>query len=286
MLGRFAPILAALVVVSWAGELFAQEEEEKDTGWFDTAELSLVATGGNTEANTFSFKNALLRAWSESELLIEAGGLRAETTNFTLRAIGPSATDFVSLEESMTELSAESYYFRTKYSHEFSELLSWFAAAGWERNEFAGISGRSSVGGGVAQRWFDNDKSKFRTDFGLFYTKEQTLDGEPDDDFVALRLALEYRRELTGTTTFDSVFALDENLDTTSDYRVDTTNSISVSMTDALALKFSFQLLFDNEPAFVLVEREFPQGVFSGDMVAVELDEIDTVTTLALVVKF
>ena len=285
MVRRSVSILSGVLLASLAGGLHGQDEEKK-IGWFDTAELSLVATGGNTEANTFSFKNALLRTFNAADLLLEAGALRAETTSFTRRVIGPSSTDFDLVEETQTELTAESLYLRGKFSQEISDLQSWFAGLGWERNEFAGIANRSSLGGGVRQRWFDNKGSKLSTEYGLFLTREGTVVAGSDEDFLALRLSWDYLRQLTKTTTFGSVLAIDENLDVTSDFRVDTTNLIAVSITDTLALKLSVQLLFDNEPAFELVEREFPEGVLSGDLVAVELDTLDSVVTIALVVSF
>jgi hypothetical protein len=53
-----------------------------------------------------------------------------------------------------------------------------------------------------------------------------------------------------------------------------------------LALKVSAQLKLDAEPALLEVPREDPAGVPAGDVVLVELEELDTVLSAALVVSF
>lgn len=43
----------------------------------------------------------------------------------------------------------------------------------------------------------------------------------------------------------------DENLDNTGDFRTDLINAVGVSMTSQLALKVSWQLLYDRQPSLV-----------------------------------
>jgi hypothetical protein len=52
-------------------------------------------------------------------------------------------------------------------------------------------------------------------------------------------------------------------------------------MAEGLALKTSLQLLFDNEPALVSVPLQGTE-----ESVLTELDRVDSVFTVALVVKF
>jgi hypothetical protein len=83
-------------------------------------------------------------------------------------------------------------------------------------------------------------------------------------------------------TTYTNVFVLDENLDETSDWRADMLNGLSVSMNERLALKLGLRLLYDNEPAIVLVDN-----VGTGPaQVPFTLDELDTILTISLVVDF
>ena len=64
-------------------------------------------------------------------------------------------------------------------------------------------------------------------------------------------------------------------------------NSIAVTMTGRLALKASLQVLFDNQPAFDLVEVRgpAPASMPLGVSVPIELDDIDTIFTTALVIN-
>jgi hypothetical protein len=56
-------------------------------------------------------------------------------------------------------------------------------------------------------------------------------------------------------------------------------------MSERLALKVSWQLLWDNQPAFVSVPVT-ARGVPTGDVAFAELDDLDSLATVALVVNF
>ena len=107
-----------------------------------------------------------------------------------------------------------------------------------------------------------------------------------DDSFLGLRLSYDYWRKITDTTEFGSVLIVDENLDETEDLRADFSNWVSVAMSERLALKVSAQLLYDKLPGLQAVPLESPAGVPTGDTVFAELDELDSLLTVALVVNF
>ena len=54
-------------------------------------------------------------------------------------------------------------------------------------------------------------------------------------------------------------------------------------MTSRLALKFSRQLSYDNQPSFAGVALRLPGGLPTGSTVLVALDKLDNVVTFALV---
>jgi hypothetical protein len=64
------------------------------------------------------------------------------------------------------------------------------------------------------------------------------------------------------------------------------TNAVAVSMTSRLALKISWQLLYDHEPSFAGVPLVFPGGVPTGSTVFVPLGGVDNLVTFALVASF
>ena len=78
----------------------------------------------------------------------------------------------------------------------------------------------------------------------------------------------------------------DENLNETDDFRSDLINAVAVSMNSRLALKVSWQLLFDNLPSLVEIPLTSLVGAPTGDTVFTELDNVDNLFTFALVASF
>ena len=176
---RFVSRMLGLAAVSFfgmsgPGTAWAQDAEE-ELGWADTAELTVVFTGGNAKASTLGFRNELAREWEGATLVTSVGALRAESTTFTRTAVGVSPTSFEMTKDSVTALTAESYYARGQYDRELNARTFWYAGTGWERNTFAGIANRYSWGGGVGNTWVDDDRSTFRTNYGVTYTLQDDV---------------------------------------------------------------------------------------------------------------
>ena len=264
---------------------------EGSPGWSDTAEFSYVVTDGNSETSTLGFKNKLLRSWEGSAIELNAGGIRAEaTTTDRLFAVG-TVNNFSVTEESTTEATAENYYLNGRYDWKLSEHAFWFAGAGWDRNEFAGIANRYTGFGGFGNTWADRDDLKFRTDYGLTYTKQNDVVENPevDDTFMGFRFSWSYLHRFADATTYGNDLVLDENLEEKDDFRADMTNWVTVAMSERLALKVSLQWLFDNSPSIELIDlfaTAPPPGASSPVKVPRELDDLDTIFTTSLVITF
>lgn len=267
-----------------------QAEEEPATGWSDKAELSYVATDGNSEASTIGFKNELTRRWVKAELELKAGGIRVETTTFDRFAVGTPGNPTL-MENATEEISAENYYLNGRFGRAISERVYWYVGAGWDRNEPSGIQNRYSSVAGVGNIWIRRDDLTFRTDYGLTFTKQEDVIevSGVDDTFAGVRITSKYEHKIGETTTVSNDTILDGNLDETSDFRVDTTNSVSVTMNSRLAIKVSLKWLFDNEPASEQVGLFIFPNVFPGTpdtMVPRELDDLDTIFMTSLVINF
>ena len=269
----------------------AQAADEPATGWFDKAELSLVSTAGNAEATTIGFKNELLRKWEKSAFELKAGGVKVETTNFERFAVG-TQSNFTQVENATEEITAESYYLNGRFGRTISEHLYWHVGAGWDRNEPSGIQNRYSGVAGVGNLWIRRDDLTFRTDYGLTFTKQEDLVDLPgiDDTFAGVRITSKYEQTFGEATTFSNETIVDENLDETSDLRVNMINSLSISMNSHLALKVSLQWLFDNEPAFEVITLYDlppidPLAMVIGQ-VPRELEDLDTIFTTSMVINF
>ena len=262
-------------------------QDDREPGWYDSAELSFVTTSGNSESDTFGFRNTLERLWNDASFSLLAGGLRVETTTIRRFATGTPAS-FTVVEDKTTELTAENYYLRGRYDRTVSERLFWFAGLGWERNQFAGFDSRVQAVGGIGNTWLSDDQMHFKTAYGLTYTQQDDLIDNPkiDDSFLGLKVSWDYRNQLTDSARFTNTLAVDQNLSESDDLRADMITALSVAMSERYSLKLSWQLLYDNLPALVGVALVDSAGVPTGTTVLAELDDLDSLTTIALVISF
>jgi len=289
---RMARVAVPLVCIALMSALVpdvaqAQDEDEKELGWFYTAELSAVWTGGNASARTLGFGAGARGVFDVSEFSIRATGLTAKTGTITRVAVG-TFDDFDVIKNTTTEKTAENYSLRARFDREINEFFFWFAGAGWERNTFAGFNARVSAVGGAGNTWADNDQTRFKTTYGLTYTLQDDVIDDPTtpDSFAGFRLGGEFKQQLTGTTDFESLIAVDDNFAELEDLRVNWTNSVVIDISDMLAFKAGLQLLFDNLPSLGAIPLEQPAGTPTGETVLAPLSKLDTQFTIALVANF
>ena len=280
---RITAFIALMTLVT-AAPAWAQDDDA-EPGWSDTAELTVVFTGGNAESSTLGVKNELVRTWEAASLVVAAGALRADSTTFVRTAVGVSPTSFRVGKEGVSVLTTESYYARGQYDREISARTFWYAGGGWDRNTFAGVQNRYSGGAGLGNMWVDTDHSTFKTGYGLTVTRQEDVVGT-NETFGGLRLSYDYRQQLTDTTKFTSVLVADENLSEAGDFRSDLINAIVVSMSGQLALKVSWQMLYDRQPSLVGLQLLGVGGGPTGDTVFADLDAVDNLLTFALVATF
>ncbi|MFP3947869.1 MAG: DUF481 domain-containing protein, partial [Longimicrobiales bacterium] len=199
----------------------------------------------------------------------------------TTRTATGTVDDFEIIEQTVTELTAESYHLRARYDRDISGETYGFGGAGWERNTFSGFDNRYSAVAGLGRDWLDTENRRLKTDLGFTYTKQDDVVEDPtvDDSFAGLRASVDFAHPVSETARYSSQLVVDENLSETSDLRADWTNSVSADISDALSLKTTYQVLFDNEPALVAVPLD-------GSQVLTPLDEVDSVFTVAIVVTF
>ena len=257
-------------------------------GWSDTAELTLVFTGGNAEATTLGFRNELTGSWEHSSLSLELGALRAESTQTTRIATGSSPLSFQVATRSARTLTAEQYFARGRYDRRLDGGVFWYAGWGWERNTFAGFDHRYMGDSGVGYTWLDNHLWIFETASGVGYTVQHDVNPRPgaDDGFAGVRFSYTLQRRITPNSIFSSDLVADENLEETTDFRADLTNAVSVTMTSRLALKVSWQLLYDHLPSLESLPLHLPSGNPTGDTVLIPLASVDQIVTFALVANF
>ncbi|MEJ2547233.1 MAG: DUF481 domain-containing protein, partial [Gemmatimonadota bacterium] len=304
----FLPALALALTVGSVRVAFAQEDrapvdegalsvlapeddpEEPLDGFYDTADLSIVITGGNSSATTIGFRNLAEYYWPTSSLRFDIGGLSTDARSSDDRfAVGTGEDDFVVVEPERKK-TAENYFANLRFDHDLSERWYTFAIAGWNRNRFAGFDNRWQGALGVG--WFavDTDRTKLRLDVSGTYTSEDPIIGETND-FAGVRFGYDYVQHLSEKSNFYSTLILDENLKNTGDLRADWYNAIEVSITDLIFLKTSYRIQWRNEPLFealpLLDSNGDPVLTPGGEPVSVpsQLNATDTYFLTSLVLK-
>lgn len=257
------------------------------TVWENATEFAFVTTSGNASSTTLGLKSELNGKSEVSSFKIELGGIRA-SSNFRTRTAVGTPGDFDVMEMTRTEQSAANYFLRSRFDKDLGENAFFvFAGAGWARNTFAGFNNRFSFVAGVGDAWIDDETTLFKTDIGGTYTIQKDIEPTPGrgDGFGGIRATVEFTRALTETTDFGLNIVADENLKDTEDLRVDWQTSLSVALTDGLAFKTSYQILFDNDPALIGVPLFDGGGTPAGVNVLVPSQDIDSFLTLSLVIK-
>lgn len=271
-----------------ASPALAQDEEEKPLGWFYTAELGFTLAGGNASTNSLSFGGSIRYEWDNATWLIEAAGLRAEQTTRTRIAVGADPLDFTVVESSSSDLTAETYLAATRYDRMLGGNWFAFAAGAWLRNTFAGIDSRWTLGTGVGNAWWDTERLRFKTDYGLTYTNQTDVVPDPtvSDSYVGLGAGADFWYKVTSTTDIESQLNFITSFADSGNWRSNWLNAITVAISEALALQASLLFQYNNMPALEAVSLDNPLGTPTGQTVPVELNKLDTFFTVGLVLSF
>jgi len=262
------PVLALGCLAGGAAPLAAQSPpppgvsprtaggDDNPIGWAAKAGLSYVATGGNAEASTLGFKFNASYNWTRTFFTLQGGGVRSDSETRTVFAVG-TGQDFVVNESTVTGTTAENYFLEAGLDRNSSARFFWQAGLGWLRNTFAGVESREAFRGGAGYIWTDpaSKGAQLKTALLATFTHQKEVKPDPtaDDAFVGARLVADLSVPF-GRNSFNSRANLDENFQTTDDFRVTWWNSLGFSITNRLALQVSLLLYYDHRPAL----REVP----------------------------
>jgi len=261
-------------------------DDDKTPGVHFDAELASVWTSGNSETTTLGSAARLRRVWPTTELQLRGKATETQSTTLTRTAQG-TVDDFQIIEDENTEKTAEFYNVQASARHDLSKYFFAFGGVDWMKNRFAGIDSRTLLALGAGNTWADTDRTSFKTFYNFTYTFQTDVVENPfvKSDFPGLQAGFAWKQRLTDSTRFISDLVADLNLDNTDDVRLDWLNELPVSISSKLELKPSLRLLWRNEPSLTEVPLIDVGGTPTGDTVLTPLSELDTIFTLALVVK-
>ena len=266
----------------------AQDDDERELGWDFEVDLGALWTGGNQETSTLAFGGTAAYVWPVSQFTFKAGGFTSESSLTSSTAFGTGQDDFQVVDVTTTEKTAETFFSQARYDYDVSEEFFITGVGDWLRNPFAGIDDRFVFGAGAGNRWVDNGKVRFTTDYLVTYTTENNVVPDPtrQSDFGGLRLGYDFLWDATASTNLESTMIADFNLDNTDDIRLDWYAGLPIDISSVLAFKPSIRLLWRNDPALQAVPLfDAPGGVETGTVLT-PLNKLDSYFNLSLLFKF
>lgn len=215
------PIVAAMPVSAQA-----PPAAEPPPRWERKAEVSLVATSGNSDTQTAGLGASVV--WRPGVWTTEAKAafVRSETSNVeTARSF---AADF-------------------REGRSLSPRVDVFGRFAFLSNEFAGIDARSTIDGGVGYKLLLGPVHMLRVDGGLGYSHENRVTGD-DLSFPLANFGGAYKWQISKTADFTESALLTASLDEGEDWRFANGLALTAAITSVFSLKASHAVQHVNAP--------------------------------------
>ncbi len=194
--------------------------------WTGKAELSYVATSGNTDTSSLG---------AGFELNYKPAPWTFTLTGAYLRA----STDGV--------LTAESLAGGLRGARDLTPRLDVFAAALYYRNRFAGVDSRYGGEAGAGYKIIDEKTLRLRAEAAVGYTREDRVDFAAIN-YATARAGLDFGWKFSKNAELTELVSWTDNLKTTNDWYLRSTTGLTANLTSVFALKASYTYLYDNVP--------------------------------------
>jgi putative salt-induced outer membrane protein len=252
-------------------------------GWYSKDALSFVMTSGNSGTSTFGAKAEVKRLWTKSVFAFAGAFVRAENNDPPRQAVGTPGS--FEVQEGPSTLKAAKYTAASTFDHKVTDRLAWQVGAGFDRDTFAGVKGRTSGLAGMTYYFANRKEFTLKAGAGATITHQTDVVEDPtiDDTFVGLRLSVDTERKFGANSSYVGGLAYDQNLQDTDDSRLRFANALAVAMNQRLALQVGLLFLYDHQPALIEVPLFTPGGVPTGLTVPARAATLDTTFTVSVV---
>jgi putative salt-induced outer membrane protein YdiY len=200
---------------------------EPPAGFASESELGLALQSGNTRANRVALKQQTSYRWPEETIFAQARYLNANAAGV---------------------LSASSWSAALRYERRLVPQLGGFVGQSVESDLFAGYLQRYASDLGVRRTLWSSEETKGAAELGYRYQFENRVSGETAFGHIV-------RVYVEGLYQFDpkiravaSVEAL-PSLRDSSDWRLNADLSVVADLTGRLALKTTYQMSYNHQPA-------------------------------------
>jgi len=129
----------------------------------------------------------------------------------------------------------------------FRPGLALFGYAGFDRNEFAGISRRFEEALGLAAKLVTQESDLWTMELGLGLNQQRGTDGTTLN-FSSVRSATMYKHLFTKTAYFQQGVEFLPSLKVSEDYRVNSESALVAPLSSHIAMKLAYVVRFDNLP--------------------------------------
>jgi len=201
-------------------------QDADDDRWSGTAEISAIATSGNSDTRTFGLGGEVVFDPGPWKWLARVAHVETEADD-VLRARSQSAL----LEASRT----------------LSERLDLYGRGGYLRDLFAGIERRLTTEAGLAYRVIATEPHSLQLLGGAGFTREQRSAGN-DLSLGTANAAARYAWALTETSRLTEEAAFVADLSTGDNWRFSNELAATAALSNRLSLKVSHKLSYLNEP--------------------------------------
>lgn len=206
-----------------------------------TADLGVVNAAGNSSVTSFNLGQRILYTDGPWKLTQEFAALYGRTDG---------------------EKSAEQVRVAGRVDHTLGDRLALYGRVGWDRNVFAGLHRRFEEGFGLAFKVVEAPRTEFDIEGGLGATQQVNTRDERRA-YVNGRLAGRFRQGLGEKAHVRQLLEFIPNFERRTDYRILSESSLVAPLSNAIALKVSYVVRFDNqpEPGFRKSDRVLTTGV-------------------------
>ena len=223
--------LLTLVVLAVAAQAFAENAPVSAApaakNWKDSAEVSIVATNGNSKTQTTSGKELFSYQFDkQTGLDVDGGGLGAKSNGV---------------------VSAEQYFAGEKVTRKLDERNYLFEKYRWDRNRFAGVAHRHEISLGAGRELWKTPKDLLIGELAPGYLNEERIH-DKRKSFASARAFSKYTHDFSATAHFGQSAEYIQSLADKRDARLKTETSVTAALSSVFSIKNSYTWLHDSRP--------------------------------------
>jgi len=216
---------------------------EPEPAWSGSLGVSYLATGGNTDTETFGLDLEAKRRPEPWGLELIAAAHGAETDG---------------------ETTSERAFALVRVKRAMAERWELFGGASAERDVFADLELRVVVEAGAIYKALLGPPHALDVDLALTWTDEDRVAPEPDRDAFGALAGLAYQWRISATASLSQRLVYHPNFDRSTDWRAVSLTALTAAINHRLSVKLGYEHHYRNEPI--------------GDN-----DDVDTLTRVSLV---